>query len=137
MPSTPLLRQQLLLVDDEEDILLELAEMLEGEGFYCHTATSVRSAIDLLILHPNIALVVTDLRMPEESGMRLIQRLRAHTSKQHLPVIVTSGHADMDDVIDVLRLNVIDFFRKPIYLERLVEVIRDQFPQPQLKLVSS
>ncbi len=137
MPSTPLLRQQLLLVDDEEDILLELAEMLEGEGFYCHTATSVRSAIDLLLLHPNISLVVTDLRMPEESGMRLIQRLRAHTNKQHLPVIVTSGHADMDDVIDVLRLHVIDFFRKPIYLERLVEVIKAQFPQPQLKLVSN
>ena len=137
MSSTPLLRQQLLLVDDEEDILLELAEMLEGEGFYCHTATSVRSATELLLLHPNIALVVTDLRMPEESGIRLIQRLRAHTTKQHLPVIVTSGHADMDDVIDVLRLHVIDFFRKPIYLERLVEVIKDQFPQPQLKLVSN
>ncbi|AYF89881.1 response regulator [Pseudomonas sp. JS3066] len=137
MSQSPMLRQQLLLVDDEEDILQELAEMLEGEGFYCHTATSVRSAIDLLLLHPNISLVVTDLRMPEESGMRLIQRLRAHTNKQHLPVIVTSGHADMDDVIDVLRLHVIDFFRKPIYLERLVEVIKDQFPQPQLKLVSN
>ncbi|AOE87659.1 response regulator [Pseudomonas sp. TCU-HL1] len=137
MSQSPMLRQQLLLVDDEEDILLELAEMLEGEGFYCHTATSVRSAIDLLLLHPNISLIVTDLRMPEESGMRLIQRLRSHTSKQHLPVIVTSGHADMDDVIDVLRLQVIDFFRKPIYLERLVEVIKEQFPQPQLKLVSN
>ncbi|MCY1441694.1 Response regulator receiver domain protein [compost metagenome] len=75
--------------------------------------------------------------MPEESGIRLIQRLRAHTTKQHLPVIVTSGHADMDDVIDVLRLHVIDFFRKPIYLERLVEVIKAQFPQPHLKLVSN
>lgn len=132
-----MLRQQLLLVDDEEDILLELAEMLEGEGFYCYTATSVKRAIDLLLIHHDIALVVTDLRMPEESGIRLIQRLRAHTSKQHLPVIVTSGHADMDDVIDVLRLHVIDFFRKPIYFERLVEVIKAQFPQPQLKLVRS
>ncbi|MCY1295416.1 hypothetical protein D9M70_447570 [compost metagenome] len=50
---------------------------------------------------------------------------------------MTSGHADMDDVIDVLRLHVIDFFRKPIYLERLVEVIKAQFLQPHLKLVSN
>lgn len=89
-------RQQLLLVDDEEDALLELAELLEGEGFSCFTATSVKLALHHLTCHPDIALVITDLRMPEESGMSLIKRLREHTSRQHLPVIVTSGHADME-----------------------------------------
>ena len=137
MSTYPLLRPQLLLVDDEEDILLELAEMLEGEGFSCHTASSVRTALDQLSRHPDIALVITDLRMPEESGIRLVQRLREHTTRQHLPVIVTSGHADMDDVIDVLRLHVLDFFRKPIYYERLFETLRSLFPQPHLKVVST
>ena len=108
-------RQQLLLVDDEEEAVLELAELLEGEGFCCYTATSVISALQLLTLHPDISLVITDLRMPEESGIALIQRLREHTQRQHLPVIVISGHADMDDVSDLLRLQVLDLFRKPIY----------------------
>ena len=44
MPLSPP-RQQLLLVDDEEDALLELAELLEGEGFCCYTATSVKLAL--------------------------------------------------------------------------------------------
>ena len=104
-------RQQLLLVDDEEEAVLELAELLEGEGFCCYTATSVISALQLLTLHPDISLVITDLRMPEESGIALIQRLREHTQRQHLPVIVISGHADMDDVSDLLRLQVLDLFR--------------------------
>ena len=121
-------RQQLLLVDDEEDALLELAELLEGEGFCCFTATSVSLALRQLTVHPDIALVITDLRMPEESGISLIKRLREHTSRQHLPVIVMSGHAEMDDVSDMLRLQVLDLFRKPIYLVRLIDTLNSLFP---------
>jgi len=128
-------RQQLLLVDDEEDALLELAELLEGEGFNCFTATSVKLALQHLTRHPDIALVITDLRMPEESGVSLIRRLRKHTSREHLPVIVMSGHAGMDDVSDMLRLQVLDLFRKPIYHVRLLETLNNLFPLPQVYLV--
>ncbi|MBM3106517.1 MULTISPECIES: response regulator [Pseudomonas] len=129
-------RQQILLVDDEEDALLELAELLEGEGFCCHTATSVKLALQQLTRHPDVALVITDLRMPEESGISLIKRLREHTARQHLPVIVTSGHADMDDISDLLRLQVLDLFRKPIYHTRLLETLDNLFPKPRLHLVN-
>ncbi len=128
-------RQQLLLVDDEEDALLELAELLEGEGFCCFTATSVKVALQQLTKHPDVALVITDLRMPEESGISLIKRLREHTLRQHLPVIVISGHADMDDVSDLLRLQVLDLFRKPIYHVRLLDTLNNLFPKPRLQLV--
>ena len=132
-PSSP--RQQLLLVDDEEDALLELAELLEGEGVCCFTATSVKVALQQLTQHPDVALVITDLRMPEESGISLIKRLREHTLRQHLPVIVISGHADMDDVSDLLRLQVLDLFRKPIYHVRLLDTLNTLFPKPRLQLV--
>ena len=135
MPTSSL-RQQILLVDDEEDALLELAELLEGEGFCCHTATSVKLALQQLTRHPDVALVITDLRMPEESGISLIKRLREHTARQHLPVIVTSGHADMDDISDLLRMQVLDLFRKPIYHTRLLETLDNLFPKPRLHLVN-
>ena len=117
-------------MDDEEDALLELTELLEGEGFCCYTATSVKLALLQLTRHPDIALVITDLRMPEESGIELIKRLREHTSRQHLPVIVISGHADMDDVSDLLRLQVLDLFRKPIYHVRLLDTHDSLNPKP-------
>lgn len=123
-------RQQLLLVDDEDDANEELAELLESEGFCCFTAPSVKYALKQLTLHPDIALIITDLRMPEAGGISLIKRLREHTSRQHLPVIVTSGHADMDDVSDLLRLQVLDLFRKPIYHVRLLETLNNLFPEP-------
>ncbi|MBI6907713.1 response regulator [Pseudomonas palleroniana] len=126
--ATAPFRQQILLVDDEEDALVELAESLENEGFVCFTATSVTLALQELTLNPDIALVITDLSMPEESGISLIKRLREHTERQHLPVIVMSGHAQMDDVSDMLRLQVLDLFRKPIYLVRLIDTLNNLFP---------
>jgi len=129
MSASSSLRQQLLLVDDEEDALLELAELLELEGFCCFTATTVKLALQQLTRHPDIALVITDLRMPDESGLSLIRRLREHTARQYLPVIVISGHADMADVSDLLRLQVLDLFRKPIYHQRLLDTLDSLFPQ--------
>ncbi|MDB5979594.1 MAG: response regulator [Pseudomonas sp.] len=129
------IRQQILLVDDEEDAIDELTELLESEGFCCFTALSVNIALQQLTKHPDIALVITDLRMPEESGVSLIKRLREHTSRQHLPVIVTSGHADMEDVSDLLRLQVLDLFRKPIYHVRLLETLNNLFLEPRLHVV--
>ena len=120
-------RQEILLVDDEQDTLWELQEMLEDAGYQCHLANSVKEALTQLSCHPQIALIITDLRMPEESGLRLLQRLREHTGSRQLPVIVTSGHAGIDDVIDVLRLQVVDFLRKPIYHEQLLETLDKVF----------
>ena len=116
----------ILLVDDEQEILVELAELLEAEGFACSCATSVAEAMELLASQ-KMSLVITDLRMPEESGLRLIQRLRSHPLHNHVPIIVTSGHAGMDDLVGILRLGVIDFLPKPIYHEYLLEKIRKLF----------
>lgn len=124
-------RATILLVDDEPEVLLELAELLEMEGFCCLTATSAADALSLLRAHPDVGLVITDLRMPEESGLRLIQDLRTSADRPNIPIIVTSGHADMDDIVIALRLQVLDFLRKPIYYEHLIERLGNLFPHAQ------
>ena len=129
-------RQQILLVDDEQDVLLELAELLENEGFACLTATSVKAALHQLTCHPDVALVITDVRMPGESGIGLIKRLREHTARLHLPVIVMSAQADLDDVSELLQLQVLDFFRKPIYQARLLETLDNLFTVSRLRVVN-
>lgn len=126
----PTARHQILLVDDEEEALAELAELLDNHGFCCLTATSVPQALQALTRHPDVVLVITDLRMPEESGIDLIRHLRNHTARQHLPVIVVSGQADMGDVDDLLRLQVLDLYRKPIYHARLLATLSNLFSAP-------
>ncbi|MBF8746025.1 response regulator [Pseudomonas putida] len=126
----PTARHQILLVDDEEEALAELAELLDNHGFCCHCATSVAQALQTLTRHPDVVLVITDLCMPEASGVDLIRHLRDHTERQHLPVIVVSGQADLDDVNDLLRLQVLDLYRKPIYHARLLATLANLFPTP-------
>lgn len=121
--------QFILLVDDELEILCELSELLEAEGFACFCASSVAVAMDILAHEKDISLIITDLRMPEESGLRLIQRLRSHPLHNNIPIIVTSGHAGMDDLVGILRLGVIDFLPKPIYYEYLIEKINKLFSE--------
>jgi len=128
------MRQHILLVDDETDALEELGELLEGEGFQCHCANNVADAMACLTTWPDIALLITDLRMPDESGLRLIQNLRAMPRYATLPIIVMSGHADMNDVIGLLPLQVLDFLPKPIYQERLIEVLNQRFPIPKVAI---
>lgn len=127
------LRPQILLVDDEEDALIELAELLENAGFLCHTATSVKAALQQLTRHPDMALVITDLCMPEENGIGLIKRLRDHTARMHLPVIAMSGRVDTTELSELVRLQVLDFFRKPLYHARLLETLENLFPEPLIR----
>lgn len=121
-------KKSVLIIDDDSDILLELEELLLSIGFICHCATGVVAALKIIDEHPDIALIITDLRMPDQSGLRLIQMLRDTEEKHAIPIIVTSGHADMDDVITLFRNGVIDFLPKPIYYDHLVGLLQRFVP---------
>lgn len=118
----------LLLVDDDPDFLAELDELLSGCGHACLCTSRADEALALLQHRDDIALMITDLRIPEQSGLRLLQQLREAPRLARLPVIVTSGHADMHDVISLLRLGIVDFLPKPIHYKRLFEALRQHLP---------
>ncbi|MGI3129389.1 response regulator [Halopseudomonas pachastrellae] len=120
--------KSVLVVDDEADILLELDEFLTTMGVRCVCASSVAEAMQCLQQNADICLIITDLRMPEQSGLRLIQMLKDGRAEQPLPIIVTSGHADMADVITLFRSGVVDFLPKPIYFDHLIELLERFVP---------
>lgn len=121
--------EKLLLVDDDEDILIELAELVTQLGFISLCAGNASEALAQLDQHKDIKLVISDLRMPDQSGLRLLQILRERGDEYaQLPVIITSGHADIDDVINLFRTGAVDFMPKPIHYENLVSLLQKLFP---------
>lgn len=125
--------EKILLIDDDEDILIELDELLTQLGFVCLCAGSASNALAQLDQHRDIKLIISDLRMPDQSGLRLLQILReGNDAYAHLPVIITSGHADMHDVISLFRTGAVDFLPKPIHYEHLVSLLQKLFPARQL-----
>ena len=124
---------KILLIDDDEDILVELKELVMLLGFVCCSARNTQLALVELERHPDIALIISDLRMPDQSGLRLLQILNErYTDGQRIPIIITSGHADMDDVITLFRNGAADFLPKPIHYEHLVEQLERFFPAHEM-----
>ena len=101
-------RPAVLLVDDDEAFRELLAEVFHIHGILCFPADGVESAIRLLKKRATISLV----RWVRES------------ERSELPVVIMSGQADMQDAIDAMHLNVIDFLLKPVDLQNMLAVVR-------------
>ncbi|WP_282338104.1 MULTISPECIES: response regulator [Pseudomonas] len=116
-------RPAVLLVDDDEAFRELLAEVFHIHGILCFPADGVESAIRLLKKRATISLIVTDLRMGPSGGLELVRWVR-ESSRSELPVVIMSGQADMQDAIDAMHLNVIDFLLKPVDLQNMLAVVR-------------
>jgi DNA-binding NtrC family response regulator len=106
----PLL-QRVLIVEDNADTRNSLQELLQlSLNLTVETAEDGAKALDLLS-SKEYSLVITDLRMPRLSGMKLIEEVQ----KRALPVtiIVTTGHGSINDAVSAMRLGAYDFLTKP------------------------
>ncbi|WP_447919878.1 sigma-54-dependent transcriptional regulator [Achromobacter aegrifaciens] len=104
----------LLIVDDDPAIRETLAEVGRENGFSVALAASVKDAlIQLERQAPD--LVLTDIRLPEGSGMDIFKNEAAASAE----VVVMTGHGTVDNAVQALRLGATDYLVKPICMERL------------------
>jgi len=114
--STPSLGgTSILVVDDEPELTEELTELLEDTGFTVYSATDPVNAIAMIKKISDISMVITDLSMPNMTGLEMIEEINTILpGDRDLAVIVLTGQADTDRAIKALRLGAIDFLSKPI-----------------------
>jgi two-component system response regulator FixJ len=74
------------------------------------------------------ACVITDVRMPQMSGIELLKRLRA--DNHEVPVIVITGHGDVPLAVEAMKLGAADFLEKPFPDETLINAVRRAMEQP-------
>jgi DNA-binding NtrC family response regulator len=113
---------KVLIVDDEEIILEEASETLTEEGYECFVAIGVKAAVEIIETTPGISLILTDLRMPGESGADLIKMVEEKFG-QDIKFIVMSGHAFPTIETDDIDLDLYPFLRKPLDIENLIEMV--------------
>ena len=88
----------ILVVDDNRDSALSLAELLQSEGYTAIPACSAREAVDLIDEARRIDLVVSDIRMPDVDGFDLLRVLR-HRFPLLLLILMTGLPVTSDDVV--------------------------------------
>lgn len=106
---------ELLIVDDEVDIVEELVDYLDSEGYVCHGAATPSAARELFQAYPEIGIVLVDLRMPAEDGLTLLRGLRDLAGdERYFEAIILTGHGSENNVIEAMRHGVGDYQKKPI-----------------------
>jgi CheY-like chemotaxis protein len=113
-----------LIVDDEAEAAEELVEYLSKAGLRCRPALDAWAALRLLAEGYRSDVVVTDIRMPELTGMEFAERLGRLGDKERPEIIFVSGHAGFEDAVEALRLGARDLLTKPIDGKRLVQAVK-------------
>ncbi|MBN9245142.1 MAG: response regulator transcription factor FixJ [Mesorhizobium sp.] len=109
------------IVDDEEPVRKSLAFLLTMTGF---TVRVHDSASSFLAAAKTVgkACLITDLRMPDMSGVELLEKLKATGAS--IPAVVITGHGDVPMAVAAMKAGALDFIEKPFEDEALVEAIK-------------
>lgn len=120
-----------LIVDDDPPILEVLEARLAAGGFSVHRASSGPKALEIL-RKTEIDILVSDIKMPEMSGLELLQKTRINFPQ--LPVIFLTAHGTIPDAVDAVKAGAVDYLTKPFDGKDLIRKIEHIFstfpPQP-------
>lgn len=121
---------RLLLVDDDEDACRMLAEVLARESYHVSRALSAREALQLVEEEGPFDAVLTDLRMPEASGLDLLNELRKRDPEAL--VLVLTAFGDGTGAAEAIRAGAYDFISKPYDLAELRQTLSRALERRQL-----
>lgn len=117
MPDTPLVH----VIDDDDAVRDSLSFLLRTAHFDVVAYQSAAHFLDALTRDTD-GCVITDVRMPDISGLDLLRRMRS--SSCMLPVIVMTGHGDIQLAVEAMKAGATDFLEKPFDDERVLAAVR-------------
>lgn len=123
-------KTRLLLVDDEQDVTQLLCLRLTRRGFVCFTAESGEAALEMLSSEP-MHVVIMDVKMPGMGGVAALAHMREGWPQ--IPVILLSGHADMQTAVAAMESGAFGYLMKPVDFEELLFKIEDASAQVRLE----
>ncbi|MDR3064899.1 MULTISPECIES: sigma-54-dependent transcriptional regulator [Comamonas] len=111
---------QVLIVEDDADVAMACEQTMRLEGLDCVCVSSAEQAQKRLSTD-FAGVVVSDIRLPQMSGLELLAAIRALDPE--LPVILITGHGDISMAVQAMKDGADDFLEKPFAPERLVESV--------------
>jgi CheY-like chemotaxis protein len=128
---------KILVAEDNAVTGTLITGVLTRHGYTIVLARNGSEALSLLNSDPDIQGVITDIMMPESSGLDLLRALRAHETWRSLPAIVLSVRDDRETVAEAFALGCRDYLLKPIRPDRLIERVAKVFKPEKAILMSS
>ena len=124
------MESRILIVDDEKMVSSVLARRLSKEGHECITAQNGREALRYFY-QDNLSLIISDVRMPEMSGLDLLKNVKA--VRPNMMVIIMTAYPEVDMAVEAVRLGVNDIILKPVDFELLIFSVRKALEQRKME----
>ncbi len=120
---------KILIVDDEVAIRRILRDILETNKYEVHEAGDGMDAI-ARIKQTKFDVVFMDIKMPKLDGLEALDRIQAICPE--VPIVMISGHADVNTAVDAVKKGAFDFIQKPLDLNRLLITLRNALDMSNL-----
>lgn len=112
----------ILVIDDEKSIRNTLQEVLEYESHKVDLATNGAEGLELFERN-TYDVVLCDIKMPGMDGIEVLEKM--HQQANELPIIMISGHGNIDTAVEAIKKGAYDFIEKPLDLNRLLVTMRN------------
>lgn len=119
--------QHILIVEDDIAFGTMLQTWLRRKGFEVDKATSVGAAVKLLMDMKDVDLVLSDLRLPDHDGLRLLAWMHEHGI--NVPFIVMTNYAEVQNAVLAMKSGAADYIAKPVQPDILLQKINDAMKQ--------
>lgn len=127
-PLTPDVPTKLLIVEDNDDLRQFLVSILQSDYEVIQAGNGREGLEKAQTEQPDF--ILTDVMMPEMDGLEMVHRIKADQNISHIPIVILSAKASMDDRIEGLKAGVNDYITKPFsatYLkQRMANIIQNQ-----------
>ena len=116
-------RELILVADDDEDILMLVSMILEGEGYEVLEARDGEEAVRLAMAHgPDLCLL--DVMMPKLDGCQVTMELRKHVGTMNIPIMLLSARTQWESVVKGREAGADEYITKPFVAEDLERSVR-------------
>jgi two-component system nitrogen regulation response regulator NtrX len=114
----------ILIIEDEAAIRRVLNKIITEENDAYAVEEAENGLIGLeMALEKEYDLILCDIKMPKLDGVEVLEKLKK--VQPHVPVIMISGHGDLDTAVETMRLGAFDYISKPPDLNRLLTTVRN------------
>ena len=122
---------KILIIEDEASIRRVLVKILTEENTHYEVFEAEDGLIGTeMIKNTDFDLVLCDIKMPKMDGVEVLQAVKK--IKPEIPMVMISGHGDLDTAVNTMRMGAFDYISKPPDLNRLLNTIRNALDKKQL-----
>ena len=123
---------EILIIDDNSDIRFLLEELIYEEGYYTRTAANYSQSLSQIHKKiPDLAVIDVKLDKGDNDGIELLNHIK--NKNKDTPVIMISGHANIEMAVNSLKAGAFEFLQKPFEKERLLNFIKRAIENIELR----